>query len=696
MKDKIAALVLVFFGLCGFSQTENDSIPKQLEEISVQANVKTISHKNGNTKIDVANSIYQSVPNTIDLLVKLPRIQISSDRESISIIGKGNPLIYIDNQKVGFNDLISLAVADIKTIEIINNPSSKYEAEGLAVILVTRKFSKKEGFRTEISETAAFKKKFNNYLGLNATIKAKTTEFKINFNYNHLNPWEANGMNYTINPEAISAKYDVAGITKRNQYIFGGSILQQLNDDDYVSFTISNRSQKEHFEFDTNTLNQNAAEMTAIKTFGNNAESRNFINSFVNYNNKIKNSNAVFFAGLQYSKYRTDSEINSFNNYNQTTFDLFQKRKEDFNVDVFSGRVDFEKKFTNELKWESGILLAAAKAETGFDMTEFEENRFSTSEYELNEQNNSVYTQVSGTLKKISWSAGLRVENTIVEGKFRNENALTVDKNYARWFPKLQIEIPVDSTKNISLNYAKSIERPNFSTTSQGMTYVNPYFAFASNINLNPTLSDEISATFLYKNKSVKMLFNHSSAVVNYGPIYNYAEQLLVFQLENFDRQNMFGLELDLPFGKGIWNSNNNINVYLTKIDDARAFATAAKPYLYLYSNQMFTFKNDLSISVGGWALTKQQQGVFNRGSICMVDAAVSKTFLKVWSCTLIANNIFKNTIYKEQFHIADVASKARYYSDTHEFSIALKYTFGKVKDSGIYEKSVDGTSRIR
>ncbi|MEG2101932.1 MAG: hypothetical protein RRY99_10535, partial [Flavobacterium sp.] len=64
------------------------------------------------------------------MLAKLPTVLVSSDKESITVVGKGNPLIYIDNQKEGMNDLNALASADIKTIEIIQNPSAKYEEEG--------------------------------------------------------------------------------------------------------------------------------------------------------------------------------------------------------------------------------------------------------------------------------------------------------------------------------------------------------------------------------------------------------------------------------------------------------------------------------------------------------------------------------------------------------------------------------------
>jgi len=138
--QKIVILICILLTQLLFSQEE----PKVLEEVKVVKEVKAFTNKNGNIKVDVSNSIFNSIPNAVDLLAKLPKIQISSDKESITVIGKGTPIIYIDNQMVSMNDLNALPVDDIKTIEIVNNPSSKYEASGRVVILITRKLTKKK------------------------------------------------------------------------------------------------------------------------------------------------------------------------------------------------------------------------------------------------------------------------------------------------------------------------------------------------------------------------------------------------------------------------------------------------------------------------------------------------------------------------------------------------------------------------
>jgi hypothetical protein len=84
----ILALLVFCFSIAGNAQNETpkDSISNKLEEVVITQHKKTFSNTNGNIKVEVANSIYNSIPNAVDLLAKLPTVQISSDKESITVI----------------------------------------------------------------------------------------------------------------------------------------------------------------------------------------------------------------------------------------------------------------------------------------------------------------------------------------------------------------------------------------------------------------------------------------------------------------------------------------------------------------------------------------------------------------------------------------------------------------------------------
>nr|WP_315251951.1 outer membrane beta-barrel protein [uncultured Flavobacterium sp.] len=692
-------ICLIISGFCyGQNTTANDSISNKLNEVVVTKEKKMFTNKNGNIKVDVTNSILNATPNTIDLLSKLPNITISADKENISVIGKGNPLIYIDNQKVVMNDLNALSVDDIKTIEIINNPSSKYEADGRAVILITRKFSKKEGSQTTLSEVASFKKEFNNYLGINSSFKKNKLEWKANFNYNKLSPWESHRIDYQIPAADIISNYDVATAnTKRKQFVFGGGIFYKINEEDYFSISMNSKLQSEPFDINTTTYNKNGDEENNVVTHSDNKSQKNFINSFVNYSKKIKSIDTQLFTGFQYSNFDQDSKSMAQNNFNDTQFELAQNNHQKFNVAVFSGRADFEKKFKNEMKLEYGGLYLSAKAKTDFEILNYETNNTSSSIYNFKEKNYAGYTQLSGSLKKIGYSVGLRVENTNIVGEFKNDTAPLINKNYTDFFPKAQLDIPIDSTKSITLNYAKSILRPNYSSTSQGSTYINPYFLYSRNINLNPTINNQISSSFQYHDKSVKLTYYKNTDPVYSNFTFDNQNKILTFKEINFEKETGFNLEFTLPFTYKIWTSTNSLNCILNKIEDDSAEFITSKPYLYYYSSNEFKLPKGYSFVLTAYGLTDQKEGVFERKAWFVMNLGISKSFFTNWNCTLSYNDIFRSTIYQEKFTINNISSESRFLVDAHEFSIAIKYSFGKIKSSDFKEKNIDDNSnRIR
>lgn len=680
------------------NEIKQDTISKKLEEVIIKNEKKVFTNKNGNLKVDVANSILKSVPNTIDLVSKLPNVIIGANKETISIIGKGNPLLYIDNQKVTINDLNTLSVDEIKNIEIINNPSVKYEAESRVVILITRKLSKKEGFKIDLTETISVKKRFNNYVGINASIKKRKLEIKANFNYNQLTIWEGHDIKYEIPEENIISNYDVEAYTKRPQFIFGSGLFYKINEDDYFSISGNARVQKDIFSINTKTFNKQNNIENNVLTISNNDNKRVYLNTFANYSKKIKSINSQIFSGFQFSNFNNEMVTIVENSYNNSPFKLVQNRNQQFNVSVISGRTDLEKTFKNEIKLDLGGLFLSANAKTNSDISDLINLSSIISNYNFKEQNISGYSQVSGKIKKLQYSAGFRIERTNITGKYTNEILPLIKKEYTNFFPKLQFDIPIDSSKTITLNYSKSITRPNYSATNQGATYINPYFIYGSNINLDPTINDEIAANFQYKDKSIRLSYYKNSNPVYGDFIYDNSQNVLTLSQKNFYKETGFGLEFTIPFKYKIWTVNNNFSVYLNKIQDKLAIQNVSKPYLYYYSNHVFKLPKEYTLSTTVSGMTTQYEGVFERKqSNFIMDMAISKAFFKKWDCTLSFNDIFKNFVYKENFTVNKVSSKSNYQVDIHEISLGIKYSFGKIKKSEYKEKNInDDENRIR
>ncbi|MFK5879886.1 MAG: outer membrane beta-barrel family protein [Flavobacteriaceae bacterium] len=655
----------------------------ELDEVEIKATKRLIENKNGNIIVNIENTILSKESSTISLLSKLPSIQIAPDKESISVIGKGNPLLYISGQRISINEFKSLQIDNIKTIEIINNPSAKYEAEGRSVILITLR--KKSGNRTKISltETVSFKTYFNNYLSANLNTKKNNLELKFDITYNQLKVWESNSLDYQIINKNIQSNYLVEAVTTRPKFVFGGGLYYQLNETDYISASSSFRTQKDPFYIDTNTfLNDNGVENN-IHSYSDNIGRRRFSSSNINYLIAL-NKTSNLFTGMQYTYYNKSIENTIKNTYDNPARETFLNRFQDFKVGSFSAKADYDISFKKDKRLELGINYTNTKSES---LSEIEE---ASTNYKYTENNTGLYSQFSGTFKKINYSFGVRVEDTKVTAGYEQNNTLEIDRITFFLFPKGNINFSIDSTKTVTMNYSKSISRPNYSTATSTAAFINPVLEFRGNILLKPTLTDEISATFQYKDKLLTVQYTYMKDPVHYSLIYNEATDISVMFPSNFKEEYGFALNLNIPFKYKFWSSTNFISLNFNTINDTRAVTLSTSPYLYFYTNHQFKINNTTSLNINGWGLTNRQEGVFDRDEVYVLNASFNKNFFKKLEVTLSLNDIFNSMEFKDRYILQNVNAASIFYTDVHEASISLKYNFGNIKKSAYKNKNVD------
>ncbi|MFK7814167.1 MAG: TonB-dependent receptor [Maribacter sp.] len=669
-----------------------------LNEVEVVAAKPIITNENGNLKIDVTNPVFSSIPDPMELLSRLPNLQVSPDRESVSVIGKGNPLIYIGNQRITMQEFIALAVDDISTIEIIRNPSTKYEAEGRAVLLIKRKINDMEGFKLNISETLSFRRNFNNYSNLNGTFNKGKLTVRANFAYNDLLQWESHQFEFAIPEADILSDYLVlVDQNDRVQMNGGGGLFYQINETDYFSANITIRSQKDDFFIDTNTFLRQGFQEDRIITKTENDNTKGFFSSNLNYTRKMSPKTNLF-AGIQYSSYVQSLSTEIANDYNATGFSIAQLRKQRYHIDVFAYRLDFDKTFPNNFKWEYGANISSAKANALTNIQFIETDSNSDVDYDYSERNIAWYSTLFGNLgKKVNFNIGLRVENNVVSGEIKEEDIPLVDRENTNLFPKANLSVEIDSTKNLTFNYAKSINRPNYSNASSIQVFINPFLEGEGNVNLLPTLTEELSAVFQFAKNSISLEYFKRKNPNYYTIGYSAGSERAVFSLKNLDKESGMNINLTIPVTKGVWTSSNSISLSTNRIQDTSTAGKPSKPYIYLYTDHQFKIGNETTLSFGSWGLTKRLEGIFERNAMVVLNAAITKTFFKNLHCSLRFNDITRAMNFKENYSINGVNADGVYFVDAQEIAFTMKYTFGKTKDPNYKNKDVDeNLDRIR
>ena len=668
----------------------------EIEEVLINSKNQTFKVESGNLIVDVANSNLNKTVTTTDLLSKIPSIIIGPDRESLSIIGKGNPLLYLDNQQVDFSTINSLAVEDIKTIEIIRNPNAKYEANGKVVVKVILKNNKKEGLKLTFQETISFKRKFNNYFNSTLQFRKNKSEFKINASYNQLNPWEGNGFDYKVKNNNITSDYFIKSQTKRPHFIINTNIYQELNENgDYLNLSFRTNFRKDKGIIDTNTNYVENGLNQSIYTLNNNENHRNTVNTILNYNKAIKSLDLNILTGLQYTIYNVSTDYDFYNNINNNGLIYNQSRHQKFNIDAFTARIDVEKNFDNNQILEIGGLFTNALSKTNnhTKLTNQSEENFN---YKFNEINAAAYFQYLKKYDDFDYKIGLRTEATNSKGINKKDNTIDIDKHYIDWFPNAELNYKINNNNNLTLFFKRSIDRPNYSTISSGNLYGSPYIEYAGNFDILPTYTNTITANYSYKKWAMYVSYYESKNPMNYTLVYDNSRNISTFTTVNFDQEKNFSIGLDIPFEYKFWSTQISLSLIYNKILDQKAIFKDSTPYLYLYSSHNFKLGKGYEFMIDGYWLTKRNEGIYQRNAQIITNLGLSKTY-KNFDFTIRYNDIFKQMKFSEILNYDKISSKNLFLVDNQELSITVKYNFGRLNKSIYKENKVnENDSRIR
>lgn len=662
-----------------------------IEEIKISRTRNPFKVQNGNIDIDVANSSLSKVSTSTDLLAKLPFIYVDANGEGLSMVGKGIPLLYIDNQKVDFNVLSAVSVDEIKSVEIIRNPSAKYEAEGKSVVKVILKNSKKEGYKLALNETAVFNKRFSNNFSANFQQKKNNTEWKLNAAYNQIQHWESNGFDYSVPGKNIKSDYIIMSMTNRPQVILGASLYHELNDGDNLTFTINGNLRPDKGDNNTVTNYEVNGLKSQILTLNPQDRKRATINSIFNYNKQLKSINATIFTGLQYTRESNNVDLDFYNNIDNSGYSFSQFRKQKYAVNAFSGRIDIEKKIKEN--YQLGIGGSFTKADASTDnLTDYRNlNPSEYFKYFFDEENWASYAEFSGEKEKISFKGGIRLETTSANGYNKILDETTIERHYVDWFPNAELSFKQNENYVYTVNVKRSISRPSYSDLASGGLYSSPYVEYKGNPNLLPSYTSEVSASVNLKKWALNASVYQVKNPIGFGLFYDENENISQFTTKNFDKESGASLGLDVPFEYKIITSQNSLSLNYSKTEDSLAVVNPSTPYLYLYTNNTIKLGKGFNFLLDGTWITKRTQGIYEYNEMVLINLGLTKS-VSNFDFTLRYNDVFNQNTYIQKLSYDKIITKGSFYGNTPTFSVGIKYNFGKVSNSEYKEKQINET----
>lgn len=654
------------------------------------------------TKIDkkiynVSKDISVQGGTGLDVIKNMPSVEVD-EQDKISLRGDKGVQILIDGRPttISASDLLKqMPASAIDRIEVITNPSVKYNPEGMSGILnVIMKKEKASGFNGSVN----LGYKYNRDNGYNGSLNFTYRKNKININSNI-------GI-YTGNWNS-TAKEDIRhfGDTIYTQQMlsnsFGehSSLWYSLGLDYYIN-------KKNTFYIQTNSWNWGGNNDN--KRRYNYLDAENVIQSFTNRMSENENKGIGYgiTTGWQTqfnsTEHTLDAEIsinknnNDNNGINEQAFYFINKDSQFQNTNQkginnqLVTKIDYELPITDSLKLEAGLKATINDNNSDFFSESANTIANLTPDTNLNntfDYHQSVYAAyviLGKQFKKFGIKVGSRVEQTLVNSELINTKEIN-NQDYLSFFPSLHLSYKFTEKNEVLLSYSRRINRPDSWNVNPFASYDNPYDLNKGNPALKPEYIDVYELSYL--RFWDKFNVNSSAYFRQVNDKFESVTTLIgnnVFlsTQKNLSKSQISGGEITLGYNpKKWWKMNSTINVWSSNLNNSNSdFNQNTYGWSANFSTN-FTLPKKWSVNARMRYSGKQRtiQGI-NKENY-NVSCSVSKQFLKEKArLTLRVDDIFQTQQWAYESNnigSSSIISNSRWSSTA--VNLSFSYSFGKM-----------------
>ncbi|TCC93547.1 TonB-dependent receptor [Pedobacter frigiditerrae] len=662
-----------------------------LKEISVTSGTPNFSAMNGQIKIGIANNpFFKSASNLMDVLRKLPGLQINQDGTML-MASRATPTLFVDGKPINMNNdeiqayLNSLAPEMVESIELISQPSSKYDGEYQGIIDVKLKRNQSLGLKGIYN--ARFQRNNYSLLDNNLSFTYKTNRFIYDLKLGHITGstfYKYYALQYLPNRNAMTT--DTRTVTSNQNFNVQARMAYELQKGQSLEVFARTFQVDRNAVTDNQLLTQtsNLAHKIAHVNGSNNAlpKQHNYAGG-LNYDAKFKNSELHVIASLAQIDSRQTEDIQNWNelsnerlNYwktNSTNNILIHTAQADYSQAIGIAKLEFGSKFAytttqNNLRYYT--LVNAV-----FNLDAQRSNEFHYREYIT-----AGYLSYLGKWDKINYSLGLRAEYTHTMANSITTNMAT-ERRYLKWLPSLNITYSINNVEQLSFSYSRRLTRPTFPALNPFRFYYSPRHYWIGNPYLQPSTTNLFALAYNRKAINISLNAGRETDVLARYPEYNPATNELIFLGRNLPYRNFANLQLSSPLIiNKWWRMNNNVGFYYNK-ELTPYFNQTYRIGVFNYTingSQVFNLK-DWLLDVGYSYESKSGNGLYIFKPVYGIDFGLQKAWFKNKLNTKLTlydafDNIKRRLIFREK---SIINNDMYHYFGAQRLVFSLTYNFG-------------------
>ncbi|GAA6767276.1 outer membrane beta-barrel family protein [Flavobacterium sp. CGRL1] len=682
----------------------------QLNEVVVRAEKSTVEIKLDKKVYNVGQDMMVKGGTVSDVLDNVPSVSVDSEG-NVSLRGSDNIRILIDgrpSQAINVAEALRQLPADaIEKVEVITNPSARYDAEGgSGIINIILKKGKNQGFNGTFIASTGLPETY----GLSANVNYKTEK---------LNYFTTAGYNYRTN--------EGGGLTNTSYYNADGSPKGYLDEDrdtkrirngfnarGGVEWTITPTT------FWTNAINyqKNTGEDKDLINYNNFDAARAFTGSTYRLNNTDTGSENVEF---------TSNLIKNFNDKgHKLTADLSVSRNTDNSDGIITASPNFNTTLNDQVQkqvllqadyvlplgkgsqFEAGYKGSFGDLNNEYYVTDEnyvkDPNKSNTLEYK--ENINALYTQYGLKVNKFSYLFGLRWEDTNIQVNLLDNSQFNT-KKYNNLFPSAFISYEISDQSNLTASYSKRLTRPRGRFMNPALNYSSNINIFQGNPDLDPSLTDKYDVGYIKRWE--KVTFSTSAYFENTKDVFSFVRTpngdnvdgipVILSRPINLGREQKYGFEFTFnytPFKW--WRLNSNFNLYNVKTTGENTYTdTQGNLVVQNLDNQANTWFARINSKVTlPYKIDWQLNGTYNGEQKTAqgknldqfsMNTALSKDILKD-KATIAFNisDIFNSRIMRSYTYLQNdtTLESQKSYSEMQfrkrQFNLSFTYRFNKPK----------------
>ncbi len=721
----------------GNIKLETDAL--QLQNVTVTSSKSLLEMKIDRKVFNVEKNLTSIGGTAVDVMKNVPSVNVDIDGNVT--LRNAAPQIFIDGRPTTLT-LEQIPADEISSVEIITNPSAKFDASGggAGILNIVLKKNRKAGYNGNIN--ASIDSRLRPGFGGDINIKQSKVNFfargRLGFRKslsdastvrtNFLSDDTTSLFSQNSNPENNGYMgFGRAGmdyfIDNRNTITIGGTYVKgDFNTDDYINMERDTFYNKTRINSDFGNRITNTA--FSFRNIGAN----------ISYKHNFTKPNKEWTADINYNM----SKNSNSGNFSTQFFNLNNSPKsppvlEQFNgagtTKFFTGQTDFVNPLSDKIKIEMGMRAAIrdySSATNNFVQNssgQFIKLPAFSNEYRYTDQVYAAYTTFSQKINDFSYQIGLRLESSKYEGELISTGEKFTNRYPLSLFPSVFITYKLDDKQDIQVNYSRKVNRPNFFQLIPSYDYSDPLNISKGNPDLIPEFTN--LAELSYQNQVTKItsflatayLRNTNNLITNFQYKDPNLDSVIVSTYANANKSYNIGLELTTKtrFTKW-WDFNVNLNLYQSTLQ-AGAITGGVSNSLFSYfakTNNTFTLPKNFSIQLSGdyqakTILPPSSSGGGGRGGMMFggtqigaqgyikpnfgIDIAIKKDFLKnkAASLSLQMNDIFRTKLFathsESPFFVQDNERRR----DPQVLRLNFNYRFGKIDVSLFKKKSMKG-----